>query len=191
MQFLIVGLGNPGPEYENTRHNIGFEIVDKLAAKFSDELTKKGYGSLYTEINYSGNKLYLVKPQTFMNNSGKAVYEIKRFFKIPTQNMIVIYDELDIPLGTLKIKLGGGSAGHNGIRSIINSTGEEDFTRIRFGIGKPLTRDKTANHVLSMFGKDEKQAVDDNIDTVCKAVLEIIDNGVKNAMNKFNKINKD
>ncbi|MGH7885051.1 MAG: aminoacyl-tRNA hydrolase [Thermodesulfobacteriota bacterium] len=191
MQFLIVGLGNPGQEYKNTRHNIGFEVVDKLAEKFNEELTKNGYSSLYTEIAYSGSSLYLVKPKTFMNNSGRAVYEIKSFYKIPTQNMIVIYDELDIPLGNLKIKSGGGAAGHNGIRSILNSTGEADFIRIRFGIGKPKSRDKTVSHVLSRFEKDEKQSVDDNVDTACEAVLEIINNGVKSAMNKFNNKNKD
>ncbi len=186
MRFLIVGLGNPGAEYDDTRHNIGFKAVDNIASKFGTEIKRKGYSSLYEEINCSENKLFLIKPQTFMNRSGKAVHEIKSFYKIPTENLIVIYDELDIPLGNLKIKSGGGSAGHNGIRSILNSIGDENFSRIRFGIGKPLRREKTVGHVLSKFAKDEKQIVDDMITTVYEAVIEIIENGVESAMNKFN-----
>lgn len=186
MQFLIVGLGNPGAEYENTRHNIGFKALDNIASHFNKEILKKGYSSLYEEIHYSENKLFLIKPQTFMNRSGKAVHEIKSFYKIPTENLIIIYDELDIPLGKLKIKFGGGAAGHNGIRSILNSIGEDGFSRIRLGIGKPVKREKTVGHVLSKFAKDEKHIVDDMITTVYKAVIEIIENGVQSAMNKFN-----
>lgn len=186
MRFLIAGLGNPGPEYENTRHNIGFAVADRLAEKLNSEISKEGYSSFYSEVNYSENKLYLVKPQTYMNNSGRAVYEIKKFFKIPTNNLIVIHDEMDIPLGNFKIKSGGGSAGHNGIRSILNSIGEDNFTRIRFGIGKPGSRDKTVKYVLSRFSKDENHIVDDMIDRVCEAVIEVVNNGVKSAMNKFN-----
>ena len=186
MQFLIVGLGNPGAEYENTRHNIGFEAIDSIASKFNIEIKRKGYSSLYEQINYTENKLFLIKPQTFMNRSGRAVHEIKSFYKIPTENLIVIYDELDIPLGNLKIKFGGGAAGHNGIRSIISSIGDEGFSRIRLGIGKPLSKEKTVGHVLSKFRKDEKQVVDDMITTVYEAVIEIIENGAQSAMNKFN-----
>lgn len=191
MQFLIVGLGNPGAKYENTRHNIGFKAIDDIASKFNTEIKRKGYSSLYEEINYSENKLYLIKPETFMNRSGRAVHEIKSFFKIPTENLIIIYDELDIPLGSLKIKFGGGAAGHNGIRSILSSLGEDGFARIRFGIGKPLQRENTVNHVLSKFAEDEKQIVDDMITTVYKAVIEIIENGVSSAMNKFNNNNNN
>lgn len=186
MRFLVAGLGNPGPEYENTRHNIGFGVLDRLAERFNTEITKSGYSSLYAEVTYSENKIFLLKPQTFMNNSGRAVSEIKKFFKIPTKNLIIIYDELDLPLGSFKIKSGGGAAGHNGIRSILNSLGDDKFTRIRFGIGKPSSREKTVSHVLSRFSKDENHIVDDMIDKAGEAVMEIIDNGVNSAMNKFN-----
>ena len=190
MDFLIVGLGNPGKEYELTRHNIGFIVLDNFAIKAGIEISKTGYRGLYGKGEYLNNTLYLLKPQTFMNRSGESVKEIKNFYKIPAEQMIVVYDELDISLGNLKVKEGGGTAGHNGIESIKAGIGNSDFIRLRIGIGKPDFKGKTVKHVLSTFYKEEFEILNETVEKATDAISEIISNGARSAMNKYNeKIN--
>ena len=154
------------------------------------EISKAGYKGLYGKGEYLNNTLYLLKPQTFMNRSGESVKEIKNFYKIPSGQMIVIHDELDISLGNLKVKDGGGTAGHNGLESIKANIGDSDFLRIRVGIGKPDMKGKTVKHVLSSFYKEEIEILNETVEKATDAIEEIISNGARSAMNKFNeKIN--
>ncbi|HSG32797.1 MAG TPA: aminoacyl-tRNA hydrolase [Thermodesulfobacteriota bacterium] len=184
--FLIAGLGNPGREYENTRHNVGFLGVDRIAQDIGVSVTKKGFQSFYELGHFGNQKVLLIKPQTYMNNSGNAIREAKEYYKIDTENLIIIHDEMDIPLGRIKIKNGGGSAGHNGIKSIIANIGSQNFPRVRIGVGKPYDRDKVIKHVLSNFNKEESKQLFEVLDSVRDSVYEIITSGIEKAMNRFN-----
>ena len=185
--ILVVGLGNPGKEYSLSKHNIGFMVVDELANRLGVSLNKMGSTSVYGEALVEEKKIILLKPQTYMNRSGKAVLEFVGFFKILARDVISVYDEMDLSLGSLKIKVDGGSAGHKGIESIITSLGDDSFIRVRVGIGKPVQKSENVNHVLSKFKKDEKKIVEDALGRAADAVLEIIARGVESAMNKFNR----
>lgn len=187
MNFLVVGLGNPGKEYEFTRHNIGFMVIENLGKDTGINISKKGFKGLFGHGLFQDKKVLLFKPETFMNNSGKAVKEIKNFYKIPTENVIVVHDELDLELGSLKIKFGGGTAGHKGLDSIVEQIGDDNYSRIKVGIGKPYLKGETTNHVLSPFSKDETDIVKKSIEKATDATLETISHGVVSAMNKFNK----
>jgi PTH1 family peptidyl-tRNA hydrolase len=157
--WLIVGLGNPGPEYEATRHNIGFLAVDALAQHYrASAFTKKFHGEI-AEASIGDEKVFFLKPHTFMNLSGKSLQAAASFYKVPQQNIIVLHDELDLPLAKLRIKQGGGANGHNGIKDIDQLMGP-DYWRVRLGIGHPGTADKVHDHVLSKFSKDERAIVD-------------------------------
>ena len=184
--FLIAGLGNPGDKYKNNRHNIGFQIIDTYLTYFSQNKLIDKFDSEYTSINFKENKLHIIKPKTFMNESGIAVNKCINFFKIPLENLIVIYDEVDLFPGNIKIKFGGGSAGHNGIKSIINCLGSEKFTRVRIGIGKPVNKEKISSYVLSNFTNDELNLFNE-IKTNIKYIIEdLVLEGLPFAMNKFN-----
>ena len=184
--FLIAGLGNPGDKYKNNRHNIGFQIIDTYLTFFSQNKLIDKFDSEYTSINFKENKLHIIKPKTFMNESGIAVNKCINFFKIPLENLIVIYDEMDLSPGNIKIKFGGGSAGHNGIKSIINCLGSEKFTRVRVGIGKPVNKEKISSYVLSNFTNDELNLFNE-IKTNIKYIIEdLVLEGLPFAMNKFN-----
>ena len=184
--FLIAGLGNPGDKYKNNRHNIGFQIIDTYLTYFSQNKLIDKFDSEYTSINFKENKLHIIKPKTFMNESGIAVNKCINFFKIPLENLIVIYDEMDLSPGNIKIKFGGGSAGHNGIKSIINCLGSEKFTRVRIGIGKPVNKEKINSYVLSNFTNDELNLFNE-IKTNIKYIIEdLVLEGLPFAMNKFN-----
>ena len=184
--FLIAGLGNPGDKYKNNRHNIGFQIIDTYLTYFSQNKFIDKFDSEYTSINFRENKLHILKPKTFMNESGKAINKCISFFKIPLENLIVIYDEMDLSPGDVRIKFSGGSAGHNGIKSIINCLGSEKFTRIRIGIGKPINREKINSYVLSNFSNNELNLFNE-VKTNIKYIIEdIILEGLPFAMNKFN-----
>jgi PTH1 family peptidyl-tRNA hydrolase len=183
---LVVGLGNPGKEYTLTKHNVGFLVVDELGKRVGIDIQKSKFQSLYGEGFLEGNKILLLKPQAYMNRSGGAVSSASDFYKIPPENIIVIHDEMDISLGRIMIKPGGGSAGNNGIKSIISSLGSKDFIRVRIGIGKPNAKSDGANHVLSNFNKSESAMVEESIQTAADAVLEIMNNGLEKAMNKYN-----
>lgn len=189
--ILVVGLGNPGKKYTETKHNVGFLVIDELGKRVGVDISKDKFQSLCGEGFLDGNKLLLLKPQTYMNRSGDAVQAASNFYKIAPENIIVVHDEMDISLGRIMIKPGGGSAGNNGIRSIISNLGTKNFTRVRIGIGKPGTKEEGANHVLSGFSKSESALVEDSIITATDAVVEIINNGLQNAMNKYNMKSKN
>ena len=184
--FLIAGLGNPGDKYKSNRHNIGFQIVDTYLTYFSQNKFIDKFDSEYTSINFNENKLHILKPKIFMNESGKAINKCISFYKIPLENLIVIYDEMDLSPGDVRIKFGGGSAGHNGVKSIINCLGSEKFTRIRIGIGKPINKEKINSYVLSNFSNNELNLFNE-IKTNIKYIIEdIVSEGLPFAMNKFN-----
>lgn len=184
--FLIAGLGNPGDKYKSNRHNVGFQIVDTYLTYFSQNKFIDKFDSEYTSINFKENKLHILKPKIFMNESGKAINKCISFYKIPLENLIVIYDEMDLSPGDVRIKFGGGSAGHNGVKSIINCLGSEKFTRIRIGIGKPINKEKINSYVLSNFSNNELNLFNE-IKTNIKYIIEdIVSEGLPFAMNKFN-----
>ncbi len=174
MDFLVVGLGNPGKEYELTRHNIGFIVLDNLADKAGIEISKSAHKGILGKGEYLDNTVYLFKPLTFMNKSGEALKEIKNFYKIPADQIIVIHDELDLQLGDIRSKFGGGTAGHNGLKSIVEKTGDKDFHRIRIGIGKPEYKTQVVDHVLSTFSEEEFKGLDNLIEKAIKGVDSII-----------------
>ncbi|HLE25340.1 MAG TPA: aminoacyl-tRNA hydrolase [Thermodesulfobacteriota bacterium] len=185
--ILVAGLGNPGKGYASSRHNIGFIVIDELAKRLGASVKKKGFRSHYAQAPIDEKKLILLKPDTYMNRSGEALSEAAEFFKIPAKDIIAVYDEMDLSLGSIKVKVGGGSAGHKGIQSIINSLGDSDFIRVRVGIGKPVQKSEVIDHVLSQFEKEEKKLVKDAIVKAADAVIEIVLMGAESAMNKFNK----
>lgn len=192
MQYVIAGLGNPESKYESTRHNVGFLALDRLEKLLNIQINQKKFDGLFTQTIYNGSKLYLIKPLTYMNLSGRSVAEIKNYYKIEASNLIVIHDELDLLFGKIKIKIGGGTAGHNGIKSIVNSLGDNSFVRIRVGIGKPPTGQDGSSYVLSNFSRKEMNELEDSVlDQACDAALEIVSNGVKSAMNKINSKEKN
>nr|NIT13606.1 aminoacyl-tRNA hydrolase [Candidatus Dadabacteria bacterium] len=182
----IAGLGNPGTEYEKTRHNVGFLTVDKIAQEIGAGITKRGFQSLYNIGSIDSHRVLLLKPQTYMNNSGNALREAKEYYKIDTDKIIVIHDEIDLPLGRIKLKKDGGSAGHKGINSIIQNIGSDDFARVRIGVGKPYEKNKVIKHVLSEFSKEEREKLTQVIEDAKDSVYEIIRSGIEKAMNIFN-----
>ncbi len=186
MRHLIAGLGNPGSSYENTRHNIGFCAAERAAERLGVKIRKKKFRSLCAEAPQEDHKVLIIKPQTFMNSSGEAIREAKQFYGIDLERIIVIYDELDLPLGNVRVNRAGGSAGHNGIKSIIESLGSGQFARVRIGIGRPYGKKKARNHVLSEFLSDEKKTAAEMVEVAVDAAFEIIIGGVDSAMNRFN-----
>lgn len=183
--FVIVGLGNPGKSYENTRHNIGFLALDLLAKEYEIKLNKIKHKALVGEGFISGQKVLLVKPQTYMNLSGNSVREILEYYKISPENLIVIYDDIDIPSGSLRVRKKGSGGTHNGMKSIIDDIQSEQFPRIRIGIGKE-TRMDLKDYVLGGFGKDEKKRMEDAVLRAGKAATCIIDKGIEIAMGEYN-----
>jgi PTH1 family peptidyl-tRNA hydrolase len=182
---LIVGLGNPGPKYKGTRHNAGFMVVDKLADKYNIRLQKEEKKALVAKERIKGEKVILAKPQTFMNESGLAVQKLASYYNIDAADVLVIYDDLDLEQGELKIKPKGGHGGHNGLRSVINCLGESSFARVRIGIGRPEYRSVT-DYVLGKFSSDERKNVEDTITKGSKAVELFLDGNLNKAMNKYN-----
>lgn len=184
--ILVVGLGNPGKKYTETKHNVGFLVLDELGKRVGIDINKDKFQSSCGEGFIDEKKILLLKPQTYMNRSGDAVQAASNFYKIAPENIIVVHDEMDISLGRIMIKPSGGSAGNNGIKSIISNLGTKDFIRVRIGIGKPVAKEDGANHVLSGFSKSESTIVEESIVTATDAVIEIINNGLQSAMNKYN-----
>ncbi|KRQ86688.1 Peptidyl-tRNA hydrolase [Caloramator mitchellensis] len=185
--FLIVGLGNPGRDYEHTRHNVGFDAIDKLAEKLDVNVSKIKFKGLYGETFFNGEKIILLKPSTFMNLSGESLIEAASFFNIPEEKIIVIYDDVDIDVGRIRIRPSGSDGGHNGMKNIIYHLQSINFPRIRIGIGKP--KKDMVNHVLGRFTKDEQEIMDKIIDIAADAAIEIVKNGVQSSMNKYNPVN--
>lgn len=182
--YVIAGLGNPGKEYASSRHNAGYMAVEYLAGKLNTKLNKLKFNSVYGDTSINGEKVMLVKPVTYMNKSGIAISEIVKFYKISTSNLIVIYDDIDIPLGSLRIRPSGSAGTHNGMKSIVDSIGSE-FPRIRIGIGRNEEMD-LADFVLQKFSRNEKDIVTPIIERASEAAVEIIENGIDSAMQKFN-----
>ena len=185
--WLIVGLGNPGREYEKTRHNAGFRAMDILAQKLGCKPDKLKYQGFYCQVNYQGKKLLLLKPQTFMNLSGRSVAPLATFFKVPAKNIIVMFDDISLPPGRLRIRADGSAGGHNGIKSIIAELGNQDFPRVKIGVGaKPHPDFDLADWVLSAFTAQEEKALQPALERAADAALAIIDHGVPEAANRFN-----
>ncbi len=185
--WLIVGLGNPGKEYERTRHNCGFRAVDLLAEKLGCKIDKLKFQGLYCQASYSGIKLFLLKPQTFMNLSGRSVLQLSAYFGIPPQRIIVLFDDISLAPGRLRLRADGSAGGHNGLKSIIQELGSQEFPRVKIGVGaKPNPEYDLANWVLSTFSTLEEKAMSVSLTNAADAALAIIDHGVPEAANKFN-----
>ncbi len=184
--YIVVGLGNPEEEYSNTRHNMGFDTINKLAKKYNIELTKTNFKGKYGVGMIENEKVILLKPQTYMNLSGESIKEILQFYKLNTDKLIVIYDDIDIDTGIIKIRKTGGPGNHNGMKSVINEIGTQKFTRIRIGIGHPEHKGDLINYVIGKIPEEEKEKLNKGTDIARDATIEIIKNGVDIAMNKFN-----
>lgn len=183
---LVVGLGNPGREYAATRHNVGFMAVDLLAHELGVAVEKGKFRSLVGEGRIGMEKVILAKPQTFMNLSGEAVLDMVNFYKIPPQDVIIIVDDMDIPAGKVRLRMKGGSGGHNGLKSIIYQLQTEEFPRLRIGIGKPAPDRQTVGYVLGKFCAEEQEVIVEAIRKAVDAVRAIIESGVERAMNRVN-----
>jgi PTH1 family peptidyl-tRNA hydrolase len=183
---LVVGLGNPGPEYRDNRHNLGFMVVDVLGARGRGSSPRAKFGAELSEVTLAGARVLLCKPMEFMNVSGQAVARVAGFWKIPVADVIVVYDELDLPFGRLKLGTGGGHGGHNGVRSMLSSLGDAGFARVRVGIGRPPAGHDPADFLLSDFSRAEAKELPDVIGAAADAVEAIVKGGVTAAMNKFN-----
>lgn len=185
--WLIVGLGNPGPKYEHTRHNCGFRALDILAKDLGCKVDKGKFQGLYGQVVYKGKKLFLLKPQTYMNASGVSVLQLSAYFNIPPQRIIVLFDDISLPPGRLRVRANGSAGGHNGIKSIIAQLGSQDFPRVKIGVGaKAVPEQDLADWVLSGFTSAEEKELAAALDNAAKAALHIIDDGVPSAANRFN-----
>ena len=186
--YFIVGLGNPGDKYENTRHNMGFLTIDYLSRKFDIKVKKLKFKSLYGQGEISGQKVMLIKPQTYMNSSGETIRELRNYYNFDMDKLIVIVDDIDINFGTIRIKAKGSSGSHNGMKSIIYNLVDDSFPRIKIAVGKKPEYMDLANFVLSGFTEKEVEIIRDEIALASDAVEMILDSGVEKAMNKFNSI---
>jgi len=180
VDYILVGLGNPGKEYEKTRHNIGFMALDFVAEKLGIEINSQKFKSLYAFGTFEGKKVILLKPQTFMNLSGQAILPFMSFYKVPLQNVILIYDDISLPVGKMRIRKQGSHGGHNGVKNIITLSGSQNFPRIKIGVGnKPNENWDLADWVLSKFSSEELNLIND-------ALSLIVKENIDEAMNKFN-----
>lgn len=185
--WLIVGLGNPGKQYENTRHNCGFRALDILGQKLGCKIDKSKFQGLYGQIQYNGTKVFLLKPMTYMNLSGRSLLQLSAYFSIPPQRIIVLFDDISLPLGKLRIRGEGSAGGHNGIKSIISVLGSQEFPRIKIGVGaKAHPEQDLADWVLSSFTKEEEKLLAAALERCADAALCIIECGVSAAANSYN-----
>lgn len=185
--YIIVGLGNPGKAYENTRHNVGFKTVDLLSNRLNINVSKKKFNALIGEGSIAGEKIVLLKPQTYMNLSGESVIQALKWYKINLSNLLIIYDDVDLEVGNIRIRAHGSAGTHNGMRSVIDYIDSEEFPRIRIGIGKPANPDyELADFVLSRFPQSEEENIKGSIDSAADAVVVLIQKGIDFAMNKYN-----
>ena len=183
---LIVGLGNPGPRYENTRHNVGFMLVDKLAGEFGFAVTKNKFDVRYGRGAIEGREVMLAKPMAFMNLSGWPLQKLAAYFKINSRDLVVVHDDIDLAFGRLKIKEKGGHGGHKGLKSIINALGEDEFVRLRIGVGRSEAGGSVSDHVLGPFFDDESKQLEAILNRARDAVVTILTEGSKIGMNRFN-----
>ena len=185
--WLIVGLGNPGKEYERTRHNAGFRAIDVLADHLRCKIDRLKFQGLYAQTNYQGKKIFLLKPQTYMNSSGRSVLQLSAYFNIPPQRIIVLFDDISLPPGRLRIRADGSAGGHNGIKSIISELGSQSFPRVKIGVGgKPHPEQNLADWVLSSLSAKDEKDLSSALTRASDAALCIIESGVPQAANRFN-----
>lgn len=186
-EYIIAGLGNPGDKYKNTRHNAGFMAVDYIAEKCSTKIDKSKFQSLFKDTILNNKRVILLKPQTFMNNSGEAVIKVMKFYKIPSTKVIVIFDDISLNVGNIRIKRKGSHGGHNGMKSIICLSGRDDFLRVKIGVGdKPSPEFDLASWVLSDFSKQDSIKLMKSIDNTFEAVKLIVSGKIEDSMNKYN-----
>ena len=186
LPVMIVGLGNPGPAYRHTRHNFGFLAVDELADELNIQVKRLKFKAMIGEGRFNGNKVVLVKPMTFMNESGRAVAPLLRYFKLPLSNLLVIHDDLDLPLGTLRLRPSGGTSGQRGMASIITHLGTQEFPRMRLGIGRPPGQMDPVDYVLKNFLPSENELLAIILRTAVEASQNFINEGLTQTMNKYN-----
>jgi PTH1 family peptidyl-tRNA hydrolase len=191
VDLLVVGLGNPGEEYERTRHNVGAEVVEALARRHGGKLRRGRERALVDEVTIDGSRVALAVPLTWMNLSGEAVAPLVRRYRVEPAGLVVVHDEMDLPLARIQVKAGGGLAGHNGLKSIVSHLHIQDFLRVRIGIGKPPGRREGADHVLRRFSKSERELIDVAVEQAADAVELILAEGVAAAMNRFNQDRPD
>lgn len=184
--YLIVGLGNPEEDYSNTRHNMGFNAINKLAEQYKIEINKRKFKGLYGTGIIEGEKVILLKPQTYMNLSGQSIKEVLDFYKIDIENLIVIYDDIDIEPGLIKLRKFGGAGSHNGMKSVVEELKSQNFKRIRIGIGSPNDKSKLIEYVIGPIKKEDIENLEKGTTLAKDAVIEILKNGIGIAMNKFN-----
>lgn len=184
--YLIVGLGNPGREYQASRHNVGFMVLDRLAERLDVSFRQVKMNALMTALRWQEERLILIKPQTYMNLSGQAVSSFVRFYKLPLENLLVVYDDVDLPFETLRLKPDGGDAGQRGVRSIIQQLGTKSFPRLRIGIDRPPGRMEVSDYVLQKFSSTEREILPMILDQASEAVLHFVKHGLDQAMTRFN-----
>lgn len=184
--ILIAGLGNPGREYSESRHNVGFKVLDTLANTFNLSFSRVESNALVQKHTYHDKRLILAKPQTFMNRSGLAVGALARFYKIEAWNVLIVSDDLDLPLGRIRLRPGGGSGGHRGLLSINQHLGTDQFPRLRIGIGRPPGNQDPADYVLHRFHPEEQQELEILLAESRDCILSFVDDGIENAMNQYN-----
>ena len=184
--YLIAGLGNPGRKFEHNRHNVGFMLLNRLSEKLGERFGKVESRALVAKSTYHGERIILAKPQTFMNNSGSSVSSLVRFYKVPLENLLVAYDDVDLPIGSLRLRPSGGSAGQKGMQSIIERVGTEEFPRLRIGTGRPPGRQEAADYVLQDFPTQDIELLEEALNRAVEAVLIFIQDGLERAMNLYN-----
>ncbi len=187
-QFLIAGLGNPGRQYQSNRHNIGFMLLDRLAFQLETRFSRVEFRALTTKARLNSVGIYLAKPQTYMNLSGEAIATLVRYYKIPLNHLLVVYDDVDLPFGVLRLRPSGGSGGHKGMASIIEKLGSQDIPRLRLGIGRPPGRMEAAEYVLQDFSRSEMEQLPEFIERGIAAILTFIRFGIDAAMTRYNSI---
>ncbi|NQT30431.1 MAG: aminoacyl-tRNA hydrolase [Candidatus Saganbacteria bacterium] len=188
--YLIVGLGNPGSEYKNSRHNLGFRVVDELCQRLHISSLKSKCSSFMAESRIDERKVILAQPQTFMNNSGPAVKGLLEWFKILPSHLILIYDDVDLEVGQIRLREKGGAGGHHGVESVISSIGTTEFARVRIGIGRENLTDDVTDYVLQNIPPAEKEKLDEAMIEAANAVETIVKNGLSVAMNRFNRVDE-
>lgn len=192
--YLVVGLGNPGSKYAGNRHNVGFMVVDRLAQRSGAGAFREKFQGVFTKTEWGNHEVILLKPMTFMNLSGESVQKAMSFFKVDLKSVVVLHDELDVPFGQSRIKVSGGAAGHNGLRSIIEQCSSQDFARVRIGISRPQSgpnSEKIEGYVLSDFNSSERAEISDVIEKAADMAEAVVSKGAQAAMNQFNTRDKE
>ena len=184
--YLIVGLGNPEPEYSKTRHNMGFDVINQIANKYKIELTRTKFNGIYGSGTIEGEKVTLLKPQTFMNSSGECIKPFVDFYKIPLENVLVIYDDMDIEVGEIRLRKKGGPGTHNGAKSVVHELQAEGFPRIRVGVGKPVDEYDAIDYVVGKLQDDTYKELEKGIHKASEAIIAYLKNGIDMAMNQYN-----